>query len=266
MKISSPVPRKLSNSSDIPDDWLTPSEEINPFTPVRTDLHRYGKHQSKICCTERRGYKTPDNRSPVDIVVDASDGFIPLWDINNTLHYRFNENSMRYFQSPDKAKAAILTLFGEAVLAWGDSAPIFFGENTDTFDFEIFMNRSDDGDDETGYVLASAFFPSSGRDQLTLYPKMFEQSRTEQVETLIHEIGHIFGLRHFFAADLETAWPSEVYGEHNKFSIMNYGNDSFLTDYDKSDLKTLYKQVWSGERQKINNTPIVKVKPYHDLK
>ena len=81
-----------------------------------------------------------------------------------------------------------------------------------------------------GYVLASAFFPDAGRHELVIYPKMFSQSRREQVDTLIHEVGHIFGLRHFFANIRETAWPSQVFGTHKPFSIMNYGHQSELTD------------------------------------
>lgn len=265
MKYSLPIPHNLVAATEIPSDWLEPNEEPNPFTKASTELHRYGRNSSIICCTEKRGFHTPHDLQRHEIVVDASEGFIPLWDINRTLHYRFNEQSMKYFKNPAKAKSAILTLFAEAILAWGDAAPITFRENNDTYDFEIFMNRANDGDDENGYVLASAFFPSSGRDRLTLYPKMFELSQEEQIETLIHEIGHIFGLRHFFALDLEQAWPVEIYGTHSKFSIMNYGSDSFLTEKDRVDLKTLYEQVWSGKLCKINKTPIVRVKPYHDL-
>jgi hypothetical protein len=94
---------------------------------------------------------------------------------------------------------------------------------------------------------------------------MFTQSRKEQVDTLIHEIGHTFGLRHFFANVSETAWPSQVFGTHKPFSIMNYGNQSELTDDDKADLKRLYQAAWSGELTKINGTPIQLVKPFHTV-
>lgn len=80
---------------------------------------------------------------------------------------------------------------------------------------------------------------------------------------MIHEIGHIFGLRHFFAPELETPWPSVIFGEHKPFSIMNYGENSELTDTDKNDLKKLYKSVWSGQLTNINGTPIRLFKPYH---
>jgi len=63
------------------------------------------------------------------------------------------------------------------------------------------------------------------------------------VETLVHEIGHTFGLRHFSANISETAVPSLIFGTHQKFTIMNYGPDSKLTAQDKSDLKRLYQLV-----------------------
>ena len=113
-----------------------------------------------------------------------------------------------------------------------------------------------------GCVLASAFFPDAGRHELVIYPTMFQQVREEQVETLIHEIGHVFGLRHFFANISETAWPSQIFGTHDKFSIMNYGSFSTLTEADLNDLTRLYQLAWSGQLTNINGTPIRFVRPY----
>jgi hypothetical protein len=226
------------------------------------EVHVYGS--GIRCDTEVRGHATPQGRSPLEIVVDASEGFIPLWAKDTTLRWRFRDQSMKYFKSPAAAKAEIRKLLGEALLAWGDASPVKFSERSDVSDFEIVMRKSDDCD-ATGCVLASAFFPDSGRHQLTLYPKMFTQVRQEQVETLIHEIGHIFGLRHFFANVSETAWPSQIFGTHKPFTIMNYGSQSVLTADDKADLKRLYQSVWSGELTQINGTPIKLVKAYHTL-
>jgi hypothetical protein len=91
---------------------------------------------------------------------------------------------------------------------------------------------------------------------------MFELPLNEWVETLVHEIGHVFGLRHFFANVNENAWPSEIFGNHSRFSIMNYGPDSRLTETDKSDLRTLYQLVWSGQLTNVNGTPIRLFRPY----
>lgn len=216
-----------------------------------------------ICDTESRGFPTPQNRSPLEIVVDATAGFVPLWEPGMTLRWRFQERSMLVFADPEEAKAGIKELLGEALLAWGpDVAPVRFAQDDDLWDFEIVMRRTDNCRPGGGCVLASAFFPDSGRHELTIYPRMFTQSREEQVETLIHEIGHMFGLRHFFAAVREAAWPSEVFGVHQKFSIMNYGQDSKLTPEDRSDLALLYQQAWSGQLRAVNGTPIRLFRPF----
>lgn len=217
-----------------------------------------------VCDTESRGYRTPQGRSPFDIVVDASAGFIPLWEQNTLLRWRFKEESMDYFADPKKAKEAITQLFAEALIAWGSAAPVTFKYDEDLYDFQFVM-RSSDQCSPSGCVLAAAFFPDGGRHDLYLYPKMFTQIHKEQVDTLIHEIGHIFGLRHFFAVTDEAAWPSEIFGRHEKFSIMNYGKYSELRVADKEDLILLYQSVWNKTLKQINGTPIRTVKPNSTL-
>jgi len=236
--------------------------KAEPSTKADPEVHVFGN--GFRCDTEARGHATPQGRSPIRIVVDASEGFIPLWTRATTLRWRFRESTMKYFKRPAAAKTEIRKLLGEALLAWGDALPVKFAQRTDAWDFEIVMRKNDDCD-ASGCVLASAFFPDSGRHRLTLYPKMFAQTRQEQVETLIHEIGHVFGLRHFFANVSENAWPSQIFGTHKPFSIMNYGSQSVLTADDKSDLKRLYQLVWAGELTHISGTPIKLVKAFHTI-
>lgn len=215
-----------------------------------------------ICDTDTRGYAEPRNRTPAELVVDASEGFVPLWESGVTLRWRFQERSMKNFEDPEAAKAAIRELFSESLLAWADALPVKFTQRDDAWDFEIAM-READRCTPRGCVLASAFFPDSGQHELKIYPQMFTQSRKEQIDTLIHELGHTFGLRHFFATISETAWPSVVFGTHRPFTIMNYGAQSELTDDDRTDLKRLYEMAWSGELTEINRTPIRFMKPFH---
>lgn len=221
--------------------------------------HVYGNHV--VCSTDARGHAMPRGLSPVKIVLDASEGFIPLWDEDVTLRWRFQESSLTAFEHPEEAKAVTRELLGRALLAWGDATPIKFLERRENWDFEIVFRESDDCD-SSGCVLASAFFPGGGQGEVVLYPKLFEQTDQEQLETLVHELGHVFGLRHFFANVSERAWPSEVFGVHRPFSIMNYGAKSVLTDDDRNDLKRLYKQVWSRELTEINGTVIRLMRPF----
>ena len=194
-------------------------DSLELLAELRPDVHVYNNHVR--CVTDSRGFETHRNRSPLEIRVDASDGFIPLWAENVTLRYRFQERSIRrYFDDPDAAKTEILKLFGEALDAWGDAVPVRFKLDDNASDFELVLMQQADCDN-SGCVLASTFFPDAGRHHFRMYPTLFEQSRKEQVETFVHEIGHIFGLRHFFANVSETDWPSRLFGEDNAFSIMN---------------------------------------------
>jgi hypothetical protein len=213
-----------------------------------------------ICRTDYRSVK----RDPTRIVFDATEGFIPLWAENLVLRWKFNEASLAVFQQPNAIKKKLRNLLNSAITAWGDAAPIRFKEVANNSDFEIVMERNDDCTPQ-GCPLAAAFFPDGGRHQLYVFPKIFEQVKKEQVDTLTHEIGHIFGLRHFFAPDSETKWPSVIFGTNQPFSIMNYGDKSELTDADRSDLKKLYTSAWSGQITNINGTPIKFVRPFHYL-
>lgn len=224
---------------------------------------------NKLCETDSIGYCTPQvSGSPTELAVDATDGFIPLWSRDVIIRWRFQQRSLAMFLDPEAAAAYIRKKFGDGILLWQDAAPVKFKEvrDGDAWDFEIVVmaNRKCTGPGRC--TLASAFFPDGGRHELKLYPNFFEETKQEQVETMAHEIGHIFGLRHFFANIDETRWRSELFGNHQPFSIMNYGNDSFMTENDRNDLKELYRLAWSRELTHINATPVTLVSPFSSLR
>lgn len=258
MKKPRPIKRTASKKND--PFILRQSEDAAKAKETQVHIYR----DRVVCNTDSRGLPTPKGKSPLEIVVDASEGFIPLWAKDTTLRWRFQERSMASFSNSAAAMAGIRNLIGEAILLWGDATPVKFSERDEAWDFEIVVRNADDCD-ANGCVLASAFFPDGGRHELVIYPKMLTQIRKEQIDTLAHELGHVFGLRHFFAQVSETAWPSEVFGSHRPFSIMNYGGQSELTNEDRADLQRLYQAVWRNELTQINGTPIRLVRSFSAL-
>jgi len=237
-------------------------DEIEAATRKAPHVHKL--KEGFRCVTDKAGQATPNGMSEGELVINVSEGFIPLWAPGVILRWQFADGTLEPFRDPAAAGLAIERIFGGALLAWGDAAPVKFTKHTDAWDFEIVVHTTDDCD-PNGCVLASAFFPDAGRHRLHIYPIFFRQPPQEQIETLCHEIGHAFGLRHFFALVSERDSPAELFGTQNKFTIMNYGALSQLTDTDRSDLKALYTLAWSGELKQINGTPIKFVKPYHEV-
>jgi Matrixin len=236
---------------------------------VEPQMHVYGRAGAQCITDTSLGKRSPqDRRDPFKLVVGIGgpgEGNIPLWAEDTTLRWRFRERSLARFEDPEGAKSFIQELFGAALLAWGDATPVRFvyGEEV-RGDFEVAMNWCSDcttTNGSTGCVLASAFFPARAHERLWLYPEMFEQSVQEMIETLVHELGHCFGLRHYFAPEEETDWPAVVFGTHKPFSIMNYGSESVLTEADRDDLKRLYEAAWSGKINNIGGLPIRLVEP-----
>lgn len=198
---------EVENPFELIDDGLQPDSD---------DVHII--REGVLCTTEPRGKKTPKGSSLLELVLDAPDGFISLWAPNTTLRWRFQEASLRRYRNPEAVKVEVEKLLGEALIAWGDAVPVRFVQADDKWDFEIVVQDADACTPQ-GCTLARAFFPDAGRHELIIFPKMFSQSRQEQMETLAHELGHVFGLRHFFALVKETAWPAVVYGEHSNFRV-----------------------------------------------
>lgn len=241
---------------------VSPTLKENLADQADLPVHQYGNGQ--ICLTNKIGAENPGGLSPLQLVVDAHEGFIPLWDKQVVLRWTFDESALAYFSNSEQLKTYVRRRFAEAINEWGNAAPVRFSENSKVWDFKIRLEH-DNMCSEKGCVLARAFLPDSGRHDFAIYPKWFSQDSREQVNALLHEAGHIFGLRHFFAKTKEGTWPSDIFGSNRPFTIMNYGEKSELTYQDKYDLFHLYQAAWSGQLTEINGTPIKFVYPFHEV-
>ena len=210
--------------------------------PCKTDVSENDKFE------RLKTIKSPES---MKIVVGLGN-IIPLWKKNVTLRWRFDKESLRrVFRNPAAEEIAIRDKFQTALSMWGDAKPIDFIEDDNNPDFEILMSR--------GSGLSKAFFPNATGDRkLKLFPRWRFQDEKEQVDTFIHELGHIFGLRHFKARTHEPHRPAQAFGKQDSWTIMNLSEKFELTPLDRSDLKKLYDEVWNRGRGDINGVPIVR--------
>ncbi len=110
-----------------------------------------------------------------------------------------------------------------------------------------------------GPVLAEAFKPYDYTKVLNtvyVYQLLFDPKyRVHMLGTMLHELGHVLGLRHEFAhhvvhgwgpEDVEGIFESILYGSNNPQSVMAYYMGQTIQDSDKEDIRRAYDELMDG--------------------
>ncbi|KAI4262179.1 MAG: hypothetical protein L6R42_002636 [Xanthoria sp. 1 TBL-2021] len=112
---------------------------------------------------------------------------------------------------------------------------------------------------DAGNTLARAFFPNE--DDLSfvyVYSAAFTEGWKENLwKVLTHELGHVLGLRHEFAA--REGAGAVQFGEKNDLSVMNYRKEP--PELQPSDIKATRDFYGLPVGTKISTTPIVDYSP-----
>ncbi|KAI0014715.1 hypothetical protein F4780DRAFT_767184 [Xylariomycetidae sp. FL0641] len=130
----------------------------------------------------------------------------------------------------------------EAVRLWRRAAP-----NIPTFnqteDREIATFQLTYGSTDDLGLLAEAFFPNQSRRELEVFKEAFSSmNKPFLTNILLHEVGHILGLRHEFAEII----PSVQMGTPDRLSVMNYHGQAdqwVITAADASWTNELYSDI-----------------------
>lgn len=185
-----------------------------------------------------RGYLNPD--APVDSLVVGMGEIVPRWDNTppRTLRY-FVLN--RTFPNNEYAEYAAVSMEG-ASKEWNDlNLGVTFTATTDrsTANFYVVYENSTP---ELRGVLASAFFPNEINQDITIYSFAFEPANRDIMQgVLLHELGHVLGLRHEHALEREQGSGAVRFMDVNPDSVMSYTHfPPVMRDTDITGTKAFY--------------------------
>jgi hypothetical protein len=183
-----------------------------------------------------------------DSLVIGYGPIIPRWDVTppdgRKLQYLVREDTF-----PDATKAQYAAKeFQTAADTWAElQTGLTFSQTTDRDSANFYLVYKVNSRFEEG-VLAQAFFPHEVDQDVIVYSYAFEgQNKSILKEIFLHEIGHIFGLRHEFAIEGDNdgheaeGEGAKLFMEKNEYSVMSYKFPPRLQDSDRTQTVEFYK-------------------------
>ncbi|KAL5339798.1 hypothetical protein BJX70DRAFT_363211 [Aspergillus crustosus] len=158
---------------------------------------------------------------------------IPRWNPGQTINYAVLE---RGYPQPEQEHAALAAAkLQEAADEWNKckvGVQFNWVEDLEDAVFVLMPARQ-----RIPGVLAEAFFPNDlDLNNLNVYPYAFERGTVEYLKNIfLHELGHVLGLRHEFAPELEADERSVQVGPRDATSVMSY---EFPPEIQASDIES----------------------------
>ncbi|KAH7025219.1 uncharacterized protein B0I36DRAFT_332742 [Microdochium trichocladiopsis] len=192
-----------------------------------------GVPQSKYTCFTQEEIPVPPavKSDPLGIWLGWG-GSIPRWQRGEEVRFAALR---RGYPTSNHATFAAYKL-NEAAKMWNDAKVGVTFKWVDELEKAAFVLAY--GGDQGG-VLAKAFFPNSNDlNTLFVYQKAFDTAISPyQTNIFLHELGHVLGLRHEFAAQEGGA---VAFGSANPRSVMSYTFPPNIRDSDKKDTQDFY--------------------------
>jgi len=190
-----------------------------------------------VCLTQPKS-----KRKAIQVGQGGTKPEIARWVPGSVLKYATPSNAY-----PDSGKADLaLSLFAEAIKLWNEVGVVKFQRADREVDANIILRYA--GPPPTDGTRARGFFPDAKKtNYIELYSFAFDPSQVGILKwVFLHELGHVLGLRHEFANDIDpqdnTVFEggSVTVGARNSLSIMSYEPNRDFQQSDKDGTKTFY--------------------------
>lgn len=228
-----------------PEYELMSKEEVRMLVAAAPPLRVKKPNPAKPPC----GYKcsTQTHSGTAEIYLGINRGTLSLWESNSVINWTARFDGYPSFTQRDEA----IVGFWRACNTWNrvmqDRVRFNYVGNLSDAAIEL---RYDDSGREG--LLASAFFPDTGNLDLNfvrVYESQFDpryKARNPIYNTMLHEIGHVLGLRHEFAHDREGFAESILFGIKNPRSVMAYYPAQEIQDTDVEAVRRAYDELADG--------------------
>lgn len=188
------------------------------------------------------GEYTCSNQPDPQALVVGEANLVTLWNDGSTINYTILANTF----PNETMRQTALTAFSEAAYNWTNAGftkiKLVYTDRLEDSKYTIRFQST-----PSGNTVASTFKPNlDDVTDVNVYPLFYQLGGStqelfnRQVNTMQHEIGHIFGLRHEFALTGETNRPAIQIGDPNPLSIMSYNADRTIQPSDVATINVLY--------------------------